>query len=49
MESRFKDLRSKTFHWGKKGLLGKKRTKKGPVVELLRTFSRYFRNNAKRS
>ena len=49
MESCFKDLRSKTFQWGKKGLLSKKRTKKGPVIELLRTFSRYFRNNAKRS
>ena len=47
MESCFKDLRSKTFQWGKKGLLSKKRTKKGPVIELLRTFS--FRNNAKRS
>ena len=49
MESCFKDLRSKTFQWGKKGLLSKKRTKKGPVIELLGTFSRYFRNNAKRS
>ena len=49
MESCFKDLRSKTFQWGKKGLLSKKRTKKGPVIELLRTFSRYFHNNAKRS
>ena len=34
---------------GKKGLLSKKRTKKGPVIELLRTFSRYFHNIAKRS
>ena len=49
MKSCFEDLRSKTFQWGKKGLWSKKRTKKGPVIELLRTFSRYFRNNAKRS
>ena len=49
MESCFEDLRSKTFQWGKKGLLSKKRTKKGPVIKLLRTCSRYFRNNAKRS
>ena len=49
MESCFKDLMSKTFQWEKKGLLSKKRTKKGPVIELLRTFSRYFHNNAKRS
>ena len=33
---------SKTFQWGKKGLLSKKRTKKGRVIELLRTFSCYF-------
>ena len=39
----------KLFNGEKKGLLSKKRTKKGPVIELLRTFSRYFRNNAKRS
>ena len=37
MESCFEDLRSKTFQWGKKGLWSKKRTKKGPVIELLRT------------
>ena len=49
MESGFKGFRSKTFQWGKKGLLSKIRTKKGPVIELLRTFSRYFCNNAKRS
>ena len=49
MKSCFEDLRSKTFQWGKKGLWSKKRTKKGPVIELLRTFSRYFRNNAERS
>ena len=49
MESGFKDLMSKTFQWEKKGLLSKKRTKKGPVIELLRTFSRYFHNITKRS
>ena len=49
MKSCFEDLRSKTFQWEKKGLLSKKRTKKGPVIELLRTFSRYFHNIAKRS
>ena len=49
MKSCFEDLRSKAFQWGEKGLLSKKRTIKGPVIELLRTFSRYFRNNAKRS
>ena len=49
MESCFEDLRSKTFQWEKKGFLSKKRTKNGPVIELLRTFSCYFRNNAKRS
>ena len=37
MESCFEDLRSKTFQWGKKGLLSKKRTKKGPIIELFRT------------
>ena len=41
----FEDLRSKTFQWGKKGLWSKKRTKKGPVIELLRTFSRYLRKS----
>ena len=49
MESCFKDLMSKTFKWEKKGLLSKKRTNKGPVIELLRTFSRYVHNNAKMS
>ena len=49
MKSCFEDLRSKAFQWGEKGLLSKKRTKKGLVIELLRTFSRYFHNISKRS
>ena len=38
--------------WGQKLFNGEKKDfwiKKGPVIELLRTFSRYFRNNARRS
>ena len=38
MKSCFEDLRSKAFQWGKKDFGVKKRTKKGPVIELLRTF-----------
>ena len=45
----FWGLEVKIFSMGKKGLWRKKRTKKGPVIELFRTLSRYFRNNAKRS
>ena len=32
---------------GKKGLLSKKWTEKGPGIELMRNFNRYFCNNAK--
>ena len=45
------DLRTwcqKLFNGEKKDFWVKKRTKKGPVIELLRTFSRYFHNNAKK-
>ena len=45
----FWGLEVKNFSMGKKGLLSKIRTKWGPVIELLRTFSHYFRNNAIRS
>ena len=49
MESCFEDLRSKTFQWEKRVLLSKMRTKGGPILKLLRTSSRYFHQNEKRS